>query len=201
MATLWVAAIALGMFAVLNHSYTPGDDSGVAPQNWPVRSGISVVSGKPTLVMFVHPKCPCTRASVNELAILMTRCQDRVNAHVMVVNPTGVPADWPNTSLVQSARRVPGVAVGMDDKGREARLFGANTSGLVVLYDGSGRLLFSGGITGARGHEGDNDGLSYVVGVLHGEAPAQAKAPAFGCSLFNPESMADSTNLCKQPVN
>jgi glyoxylase-like metal-dependent hydrolase (beta-lactamase superfamily II) len=32
------------------------------------------------------------------------------------------------------------------------------TSGHVLVYDRSGKLLFSGGIAGARGQEGDNTG-------------------------------------------
>ena len=45
-----------------------------------------------------------------------------------------------------------------DDDGAEARRFGAETSGQTLLYDARGALAFSGGITGARGHAGDNAG-------------------------------------------
>ena len=40
-------------------------------------SGIPLAGGRPTMVVAVHPLCPCTRASVSELARLLTRCQAR----------------------------------------------------------------------------------------------------------------------------
>ena len=54
-----------------------------------------------------------------------------------------------------------------DDDGAEARRFGAETSGQTLLYDEHGALLFSGGITGARGHAGDNAGRASLVALLN----------------------------------
>ncbi len=45
---------------------------------------------------------------------------------------------------------------------------GSSTSGQVLLYDPSGRLAFSGGITAARGHVGDNAGSDAIVGLVMG---------------------------------
>ena len=61
--------------------------------------------------------------------------------------------------------------------------FGAFTSGQVFLYGTSGELLFSGGITGSRGHEGDNAGRDAVESLLD-RRNAPAHTPVFGCSLF-----------------
>ena len=47
--------------------------------------------------------------------------------------------------------------------------FGAETSGQTLLYDRDGRLLFSGGTTGSRGHDGDNAGFA-----SHPDAPRSA---------------------------
>jgi hypothetical protein len=195
--TLWLTAISYGMFVLLAHSYAPGRDDGLAPNNWPVQSSIPTASGKSTLVMFIHPKCPCTRASLNELAVLMTHCQNLVNASVMAVQPDGVAPDWVRTDLYRSANSIPGVVVRVDNKGEEAHRFHATTSGQVVLYDRGGRLLFSGGITAARGHEGDNAGLSDIMEMLHGRVAVQGKTPVFGCSLLNPESKCTLGNQCK----
>jgi hypothetical protein len=46
--------------------------------------------------------------------------------------------------------------------GREAALCKATTSGETVVYDAAGKLRFHGGITGARGHIGDNAGCSAI---------------------------------------
>ena len=71
-------------------------------------------------------------------------------------------------------------------EGREAARFGAATSGQTFLYDARGGLLFSGGITGARAHAGDNAGRSAVVTLLNGTGgPAAPRTSVFGCPLFD----------------
>jgi hypothetical protein len=54
----------------------------------------------------------------------------------------------------------------------------------VILYDAAGRLRFSGGITAARGHAGDNLGRSAIVELLEGDSPTATATPVFGCSLL-----------------
>jgi hypothetical protein len=72
-----------------------------------------------------------------------------------------------------------------DVDGTEARRFGALTSGQVVVYDADGRLRFSGGITPARGHAGDNAGRSAIIALLEGASSASVETPVFGCSLLD----------------
>ena len=69
--------------------------------------------------------------------------------------------------------------------GTEARRFGVSTSGQTLLYDNAGALLFAGGITGARAHQGDNDGRRSIVALLNRETPARTATNVFGCSLFS----------------
>jgi hypothetical protein len=68
-------------------------------------------------------------------------------------------------------------------------LFGAETSGTILLYDYHGNLLFKGGITGSRGHAGDNLGEDAIASLCLGQAAATNQTPVFGCSLFG-ESVA-----------
>jgi len=56
-----------------------------------------------------------------------------------------------------------------------------------VVYDPSGRLLFRGGITSARGHAGDNAGRSAIVAAVEANDPARMATPTFGCELFGKE--------------
>jgi len=70
-----------------------------------------------------------------------------------------------------------------DIDGREARLFGITTSGSVALFDQSGALLFHGGITPSRGHEGDNAGCAALTSLLAGRASAIRTTPVYGCSI------------------
>ncbi len=188
----WLVAIGYGMFALLTYSNTAGEYAGDAPNNWPVQSAIRFEPGKPRLVMFIHPKCPCTRASLNELASLMAHCQGLVETTVVLIRPPGADAAWEKTDLRRSAEAIPGVATQVDKGGREARLFQATTSGTIVLYDAGGRLLFSGGITSSRGHEGDNAGLLDIDELLHGRAVSQKRTLVFGCSLLTPRPTSAS---------
>jgi hypothetical protein len=57
------------------------------------------------------------------------------------------------------------------------------TSGAVLLYSSDGKLLFQGGITPARGHQGDSFGRQRILALLDGDAPDRRDAPVFGCAL------------------
>jgi hypothetical protein len=138
----------------------------------------------PTLVMFLHPHCPCSRASIGELAVLMAHCQGRVVVHLLFLQPAEIDSNWVLTDTWKSAGQIPGVTVHRDDAGREARLFGAETSGETGLYDAKGRLIFHGGITISRGHSGDNAGRDTLEALLMGYPTQPADTPVFGCSLF-----------------
>jgi hypothetical protein len=52
-----------------------------------------------------------------------------------------------------------------------------------VLYDARGRLLFRGGLTSARGHEGDSAGLQRISSLLRTGQADRSDAPVYGCSL------------------
>ena len=54
---------------------------------------------------------------------------------------------------------------------------------MTVLYDIQGRLLFSGGITSARGHEGDSAGLQRISSLLRTGKADRSDAPVYGCSM------------------
>jgi hypothetical protein len=136
--------------------------------------------------MLAHPRCSCTRASLNELAILMTRAAGRLSATVIFVRPDGTPPGWDDTDLRRTAAAIPGVHVLTDSAGLEASRFGAWTSGQVCYYDAAGRLAFSGGITAGRGHEGDNAGRSSLEARLAGYDSGPRHTAVFGCSLFGP---------------
>src|SRR5436190_6315 len=94
----------------------------------------------------------------------------------------GTPAEPP---LTRPKVAIPGVTVRADVDGEAARRFGAATSGQALLYTADGRLLFSGGITESRGHEGDNAGRSAIAALVLGAEPTKlATSPVYGCPLF-----------------
>jgi hypothetical protein len=181
---LWLTAVGMGMGALLVYDYTPGQDVSV-PSRWPAQSSIHQVTGLPTLVMFAHPDCPCTRASIGELAILMTHCQKKVNAYVLFIQPKGSTEKWVHTDLWQSAQAIPGVTVRADMDDQESKNFKVTTSGHVVLYAANNNLLFDGGITPSRGHYGDNDGVTSLSNLLNDKTVSVTRTPVFGCSLVD----------------
>ena len=180
---VWLVLVFGGSFMLLAYSNAPGP-AGAAPARWPESSRVTRASQRPTLVIFLHPHCPCSRVTTGELALLMAHCQGRVEAQVFFLRPEVMPEDWVVTDLWRDAARIPGVVVHRDDDGREARLFGAETSGDTRLYAASGELLFHGGITIARGHSGDNPGRDALEALLLGKPPGLTRTRVFGCSLF-----------------
>jgi hypothetical protein len=166
-----------------SYERTPGA-AAAALRQWPADSPVRRDADRATLVMLAHPHCPCTRASLGELARLMAQARGHVTAYVLFVKPSGFPDGWEQTDLLASAAAIPGVTVVRDDEGVEAGRFRAATSGQTMLYDAEGRLLFSGGITGGRGHEGDNAGRAAVVSLLDAGGAGRSETPVFGCPLF-----------------
>jgi hypothetical protein len=181
---LWLGGVVAGLGLLAGYDNRPGVGAS-APSRWPAKSRLAPGNGRPTLVMLAHPRCDCTRASVAELAELMARSSQRPKAYVVFIRPSGVPGDWAQTDLWRTAAAIPDVIVERDDDGREAALFGAETSGQTLLYGADGRLLFSGGTTGARGHPGDNLGRATILALLNREDPHRANSPVFGCPLFS----------------
>jgi hypothetical protein len=188
LAVVWLAALVAGQHWLLGYESAAGGQV-EPPTDWPADSQVPRQPGRFTLVLFAHPHCPCTRATLTELAWLTARGGDRAAAQVLFVVPPGAPADWTDSSLTQQARATPGVTVGVDQGGAESRHFGAVTSGQVLLYDPAGRLVFRGGITAGRGHGGDNPGRAAVLGWLTGTGAARHQAPVYGCPLLEEDKV------------
>jgi hypothetical protein len=183
-ALVWGGAVAIGMLGIVRYQMKPGAQAREAPRNWP--AGVDDIVRKPsrfTLVMTLHPQCPCSRASLHELSELMTRARGHVDVHILFVKPPGAPADWCDSDLWNQARDLPGVEVSIDNEAKDASILGATTSGQVMVYDASGAIRFSGGITDGRGHDGDNAGLSAILGLVRDGKAAISTTPVYGCSL------------------
>jgi hypothetical protein len=95
-----------------------------------------------------------------------------------------------------------------DEDGAEAARFGAATSGQVLVYGRDGALVFSGGITAARGHFGDNEGSKAIAHFVADPRPAAevrerspadasagnlARTPVFGCPIFEAGAQCSRT--------
>jgi hypothetical protein len=182
---VWVASVVSGLAALEAYKSRPGS-TGRTPAVLPECEAGADWGGRPLLLMFVHPRCPCSQASLGELAEILAREPNKVSAAVVFVKPAGAGSEWSQTALRKQAAAIPNLRL-IDDDGTLAHRFGAETSGHVVLYDADGKLVFSGGITRSRGHEGDNSGRRAICARLEGTAnDAPAQTPVFGCPLFTP---------------
>jgi hypothetical protein len=186
----WLGTVGTGIALVTRYKGTPGQGAEAAPEKWPADSVVPRAVNRSTLVMLAHPRCSCTRASIGELAELMQRAGDRLSAYVLVMQPPGLDPGWSETDIWRGAAAIPGVRVIRDTDGREARRFGAETSGQTLVYDAGGRLVFRGGMTPARGHAGSSVGRDRIAALLtSGSTPASA--PVFGCALNDPQQGKD----------
>jgi hypothetical protein len=195
---VWIVLLASGWHVLLRHELTFNDDGSV-PTRWPADSALSLHPDLPTLVLFAHRSCPCTRITLQEMDYILTNASARVRALVILLAPANATEDRVGTDIERRARALPGAEVVIDPPGREARRFHVRTSGHVVLYGPDGRLLFSGGITPARGHAGDSPGRRAVLAWLRQEEAGPRFAPVYGCSLFADESEIDEEVLSWNP--
>jgi hypothetical protein len=181
--TAWALGVVAGSFAVWRHAATPSAAAAVA-ENWPAASTLPRRAGRATLVLFAHPQCACTQASLRELERLLPKIGDKLDVVIPFVQPPGASARWLHAANWRTASAIPGVVVIADSEGREAALFGATTSGQVCYYDAAGRLAFAGGLTAQRGHEGTSPAHLALAALVAGRAAPRC-SPVFGCQLHS----------------
>ena len=183
---LWGTAVSAGTIQLWRYQLTPGVEPASAQARWPADASVPSHPGRPTLLMIAHPQCSCTRASLNELRRLIVRFGELETPPVVylsVIVPEGAGPGWTDGPVLRNAATIRGLNVVLDPGGRFAERFGATTSGHVLLYGADGSLLFSGGITAARAHEGDAGGQEAIVAALYGRTRVAESTPVFGCAL------------------
>jgi hypothetical protein len=183
--SLWLGLVIAAVAGLWGYA-TTGGEAAPAPGQWPLGSSVRQHPARPTLVLFLHPHCPCSRATLAELSVLMEQTGGRLDATVFFIRPDGVSEGWERGELWRRAQAIAGVAVKADPSGAEARRFGARTSGEAILYAPGGRLAFYGGITPARGHEGENPGRSAIVSRVMRGGGESLVTRVLGCALFTP---------------
>jgi hypothetical protein len=203
---VWIAALAFGWWKMVSYEFgtTPWNEIQYADV-WPPDSLLELAKDRPTLLVFIHPKCPCTRATLNELDRLMASLGDRLSTRPAIRLVATVPAaadeSWWDTSLVDQGQRISDREVNVDRAGQEAARFGAATSGTLMLFDKTGERRYAGGITVSRGHEGLSAGADSLRKLLVNPAGDATVMPAFGCRLCLPNDVApDPAQPQTQPI-
>jgi hypothetical protein len=179
----WLLAIGTGLGMLWAYAGTPGPRA-TPKVAWPHGASVVRETRGPVLLLFLHPQCPCSRATLGELARLLADAASPAAIYAFVYRPADAEDGWERTDLWHTASAIRGVHVMTDVGGAQARVFGARVSGQTLLYSASGSLLFNGGITGARGHEGDNAGRTALTAILDGRRSAAIETSVFGCYLY-----------------
>lgn len=184
LSVFWIISVCTGMYFLVQYNTFPCA-TGNPPSKWPPNSSLVQSKDLPTLILFAHPKCPCTRATINELAIIMAQNKNKVNAYAYFYKPLGYPDSWTKSDTWNKIQSIPGVTPKIDTNGKETKLFKAQTSGHVLLYNKNNDLIFSGGITSSRGHEGNNTGRKAVVEAIKGNLTKKVFTNIYGCKITN----------------
>lgn len=180
---LWVLAVGSGMYWLADYSFTPGRAGQAAPA-WPGGPTPENGNDRFTLVVALHPECPCSRATLRQLDTVLLHTGRRMR--VLAVFADQLPdAPAEASELYAQARVLPDVRLVSDRDGSWMRRFDFHTSGEIRLYRPNGTLAFQGGITAGRGHDGDNPGSDAVIAAVRATTPATgvARTPVFGCAL------------------
>jgi hypothetical protein len=178
---VWLFASAFGLVQLLGYELSPGS-IGRAPPQWPLTSAVHPAGGY-TLIVSIHPQCPCTRATVEELARLMARCP-KLEAKLLFLKPKDYSQNWVETDIWSRAGKIPRVTCLVDESGTQISQFHSDTSGEAILYDSQGDLAFHGGITAGRGHIGDNAGVDSIIAIVSHHGAIGKQTPVYGCPIF-----------------
>lgn len=182
----WLGLVFLGLSRLNDFSQTPGKSSEV-PFKFPSHSTLASRSKKPLLLVFIHPKCVCSRATVSELEKLIPHLSN-IEVKVIFNQFSGRDIAWTKNDLWVRAEKIKGIEMILDERSRETQMFKVETSGHTFLFDEKGELVFSGGITPARGHEGESNGQMMIKKWIKTRANMSTFEKVFGCELFGIKS-------------
>jgi hypothetical protein len=185
----WVALVGSGFAVLAEYASTPGE-VGSVPTSRPVAA--STVG--PEVLLFAHPRCPCTRASLLELIRLVR--ENDATATVVFWQPAteaeNLP-EWRQSETIRLAEGEPKICVRFDAGGSLTKQYGVVTSGHCLAYDRHGDLRFSGGLTPGRGHEGLTTSQQQLAKLLSGNVTnSQVSFPVFGCRIAPASSGSDA---------
>ena len=183
----WMCAVATGLGLLTDYSAQPGE-IGESPKTWPTESPISRNKDGFTVLIAVHPRCPCTRATVDELEGVLAKSETAPRTIALIFEPLDEDSidtneEFSRTSISAKLSKLPGVELIADPGSLIAQSFGAMTSGHTLVYSPDGSLVYSGGLTPTRAHTGPNTGSSTLTSLFNGDQPIAQLAPVYGCPL------------------
>lgn len=179
---VWLVVVCCGLVALGKYQAQPGA-KGRSPNEWPRDSEILPARNVYNLVISLHPHCPCSSATVEELGAILAHTHNSMHVQILMFSPEGEKVEWTKSPLSDAVARLPHTTIRVDGGGKEAARFGSLTSGAAQLFAPDGRLVFHGGITASRGHAGENAGADSIIKYANGENCRLAETAVYGCSI------------------
>src|SRR4051812_15409584 len=99
---VWGLIVGSGLLLLGEYHARPSS-AGAASGSWPAESRVHFDESRPNLLLFLHPRCPCSPASVAELADVVARGRGRFTPHVVVFQPSRPSEDWGRTRIEREA--------------------------------------------------------------------------------------------------
>lgn len=188
----WVILVTVGFAVLLMHDTEATPTSVVDRSTQRVSHvmaqelGFGGVSSR--IVMAVHPRCPCTSNSLDELQLATMDSESEANVSFLVYKPEDAPDSWNGKYIERLRKRFRDATIIKDPSGHLASRLDLHTSGaLVVVRDGE--ILFRGGITAGRSCQQANLGSLTLREFLdNGNVSKSVETPVFGCKLDNDAS-------------
>lgn len=178
----WVGIIVHCQAWLLGYGLAPGEvhrPASIIHKDGKLASGRE---SRPRLILALHPRCPCSRATLSELEKILSERPGVGEVTILMYKPALESDEWMSGSIWERCRAIE-CRIVVDTDGRIAGSLGCQTSGSVVVYDAEGRLRYYGGITAGRGHEGDNPGARAVKDIFAGLQVEAESMPVFGCRI------------------
>ena len=192
---IWCTSIAIGFAFLFAHDSKPGLQF-ASPSLWPSDVEFDRPMDVSTLLIFVHPQCPCTFASLAELERVVGQSGSSLETIVILNAPAEKLEEWMQTAVANRAKGISGAKIVVDGDGKLSAKFRVTVSGQCLLYSPNGQLLFQGGLTASRGHEGESLGQSILIHMIaHPEPDALSnqqvrEVPVYGCELIISPSLS-----------
>ena len=184
---IWALSFIGGYWTLVHYHQTPSESVATA-QHWTAED-LKLCPTAPTILIAIHPQCACTRASLRELQRILARYRCPTEVQALIYTPHDLnPAEmksWEQSATMSELANIAKINCHRDPEGKTATELGMHTSGDIRIYHPNGRLLFHGGVTSARAHEGESLATAKVLAALRGELERPESHPVYGCSLKN----------------
>lgn len=168
---IWGVLVTIGFGLTMSWSMKPGSEAKVIRPE--------TVSSELRVEGVFHPDCPCSAASIELMSQALEMSDREFQVTLFFV---GKGSESKNVAL---AKKISGSELVFLSEHDGVQRFGEATSGQIFVWRGQD-LLFSGGVTDARGESAQGAAYRAFLSALDGEASDELLLPTYGCPLGSP---------------